>query len=53
MESSERLKTSLTLILSSRRGEANSARHDGVCVQVQLPLLLEKRRGEGEELTVI
>jgi len=49
MESSERLKTPLTLILSPGRGEANSARHDGVCVQVHTvvasPLGEEERGG--------
>jgi hypothetical protein len=56
MQSAEKFKTPLTLILSPRRGEANRARYRDVCVQRHgrsSPLLLEKRRGKGEELIVI
>jgi hypothetical protein len=66
MQSSEKFKTPLTfrlrsatarqVIISPRKGEANSARHGNVCVRVHdrnSPLLLEKRRGQGEELTII
>jgi hypothetical protein len=56
MQSSEKFKTPLTLILSPRRGEANSAYRGDVCVHVHdcsSPLLLEKRRGQGEELMII
>ena len=56
MKNSEKFKTPLTLILSHRKGEANSARPGDLCVQVHdhsSPPLLEKRRGYGEELMTI
>jgi hypothetical protein len=55
MQSSEEFKTPLTLILSplQGRGEERAATTFMNKSSSVSPLLLEKRRGEGEELMII